>query len=147
MRAALIPLSFRRSGPQWSHIRGQEIAGLGRFLAMLALLLQIALPGSSSPSAVGFDNDAVGLVHALCLGSREGTTEQPAKQAPSRDHYSHSHAACCLSHGSIGLRIASAVTPEPVAFAPTSIVFQLPRQVTRSRFAGTVSARAPPERA
>lgn len=147
MRAVLIPLSFRRSGPQWSRMRGHEIGGLGRFLAMLALLLQIASPGSSSPPAVDFDNDAAGLVHALCLGSREGATEQPAKQAPSRDHSSHSHAICCFSYRSIGLCITSAVAPEPVAFASTSVVFQLPSQATRSRFAGTVGARAPPERA
>src|SRR5262249_61590903 len=98
------------------------------------------------PSVIA-KNNAPAFVHLCSPSADHGPHDQPVDHARSRNHSSHSHAICCFSYGSIGLCIASAVAPEPVAFASTSVVFQLPSQVTRSRFAGTVGTRAPPERA
>jgi hypothetical protein len=123
---------------------------LGRVLATIALLLQLALPGLHPPgplgSKVGSGDFPVAFdEHALCLAPGAGNTETPANQSPKPFH--HEFSACCFWHGSTGLALTPTAAFRPIAFARSAIVFRQPTAVAPRRLAAAVSARGPPVRA
>jgi len=143
MRDPLTPVPCSRWRiPRLRHVCRRADVGFGQLLAAIALLLRVALPGLDAPPAVGPGNSAGNFVHALCLASHDGNTENPAKQAPSPDH--RTHAACCSWHFSTSLGPVHAAALEPMAFAQSAIVFTPPAQVFPRRPTGSVGARAPP---
>jgi hypothetical protein len=124
--------------------------GFGRVLAVIALLLQTAIPSLHPLGQLGLANDAADLSaafdeHALCLSGDPGTPENPSDQAPKPAH--HQSAACCFWHGTTALALAPAVNLELVAFARSRSVFTPDTPAAARRLTGAIGARAPPARA
>jgi hypothetical protein len=151
VKIAVETLSSRRS-LRATRRRARCAGGLGRVLAAIALLLQVAVPilhlpvlvGSAEPAgdlAAGFDE------HALCLAQGRGDpgSGTPADQAPQPGD--HDPAACCFWHGSTPLVLVPPTIVEHLAFARSGVAFPSPTEVDRPRPATTTRARAPPVRA
>jgi hypothetical protein len=145
-----LPISTRpiRTGSRTPRCRAP---GFAPALAAIALLLQIALPGShglepQDPANGAGDFSAAFDEHALCRAQSSGDdTERPEDQAPTADH--HGFAACCFWHSATALVSAPAATPEPVAYVESTIFGAPAPQFFSRRLTGTLGARAPPARA
>jgi hypothetical protein len=121
---------------------------LGLFLALLALLAQIAGPGLHPPALVSSTNGGGELAiafgaHALCLAS-DSAESGPATPVDKPPPKHHDFAACCFWHGSTGAVLAPAILAEAIAFAPIRVVFTTPPADIPTRKSGTARARAPP---
>jgi hypothetical protein len=149
-------LSMSMLSPGWSiqfrcgGRRGRVPDGFGRVLAVVALLLQIALPNLHPQALFGTDagtGEFVGAfdAHALCLARDRSDREKPPKQAPPPVH--HELAGCCFCYGNSGLAITPAATLVRVAFTRLHIAFTPSGEVRPRRLTGAIGARAPPERA
>jgi hypothetical protein len=128
--------------------RGPAGCPLGLFLAIVALLAQIAGPVLHPPLRWGSANGVGDLSailgeHALCLAPNSGgpSPTTPADKAPKTDH---DFTTCCFWHGSVGFVLATAAFIERVAFARSRVAFMAPPADVPTRLAGTVRARAPP---
>jgi hypothetical protein len=119
-------------------------------LAVIALLVQIAIPGSHPPGHLSLANHAADLSapfdeHALCLSEDPGTPDNPSDQAPKPVH--HESAACCFWHGNTALALAPGVNLELLAFARSRSVSTPHTPAPARRLTGAIGARAPPVRA
>jgi hypothetical protein len=128
---------------------GRPRYGFGRLLAVIALLLQTAIPSLHPPGQLGLADDAADVAapfdrHALCLSGDPGTPENPGDQAPKPVH--HEAAACCFWHGNTGLALAPGVNLELVAFARSRRVSTPHTPAPARRLTGAIGARAPPVR-
>jgi hypothetical protein len=139
------PLLSRRPIPQLRDAGRRASADFGQILAAIALLLQITVSAFHTPLFVGLGTGASDFVNALCLTPHEANTETPAQKAPKSSD--HTHAICCIWHGSAGLGLGAATALEAIAFPLSSIVFAATTQVAPPRLTGSVGARGPPERA
>jgi hypothetical protein len=123
---------------------------LGRVLAAIALLLQIAVPSLHPPGQFGLANDAGDLSaafdeHALCLSGNPGTSDNPSDRAPKPVH--HDSTACCFWHGNTLLALAPSANLEPAAFALSRSILSPSAQAPARRLTGAIGARAPPTQA
>jgi hypothetical protein len=128
----------------WRSAAGASRAG--RFLALVALWLQLVAPviavGSLPlPGAFGdlFDQ------HAICHAA---DTERPNPD-PSPDTAPHrDHAVCCLWHGNASASVPAPVNAAPVALVYAAVSFAAPTSpVIAARPHGAARARAPPKQA
>ena len=129
---------------------GRSRWGLGRSLAAIALLLQIAIPTLQPPGPHSLANDTGDLSapfdeHALCLSGDRGTSDGPSDQTPKPVH--HEFAACCFWHGYTALALAPGANLELVAFTPSRSIFTPVTQALARRLTGAIGARAPPTQA
>jgi hypothetical protein len=129
---------------RWIHSR------FGQVFAAIALLLQIALPGSHALERRDLANGASEFStefdeHALCRARNAGNTEGPGDQAPVGDH--HGFAACCLWHGAAGPAAGPTATLGPIAYVQLAIYVKPTRLLAARFLTGALGARAPPIRA
>jgi hypothetical protein len=131
-------------------LRRRERSRLGLFLAVSALLAQIAGPGLHPRALIGSANGVGRLAivfdqHALCLAPDSAVPDPstPADKSPKH----HDFAACCSWHGSVSAVLSPAALVEPAVFAAISIAFAAPPTDLPTRKSGTAQARAPPPRA
>jgi len=126
------------------------LSGLGRLLAAVGLLLQIAAPSFYSAGPLPLANDAGDLSaafgeHALCLSGDRDASGNPSYPAPKPVR--HEVAACCFWHGNSTLALVPDAKLELVSFVEPLRGFPPSEQVWLRRLTGSIGARAPPFRA
>lgn len=121
----------------------------GTVLAILALCLRLALPGSAAPPIADTGLAAALGEHALCLATPAGDEKPtlPRGQTPG-DHADHDGLGCCAWHATAGFTLPRIAALARDAFAETLV----PRLETAApagllRPIGPLQARAPPEAA
>ena len=120
---------------------------LGYVLAVVALLAQIAGPGTHAPVAIGPADGAVRLAafgaHALCLApdSRAPVAPSPGNETPEPHH---DFAACCFWNASMGAPLVPVAFAGPVAYALLRVSFTAPSEAIPTYKSGAARARAPP---
>jgi hypothetical protein len=127
--------------------RREKSSLLGFVLAVVALLVQIAGPGSHAPIPIGPADGTVKLaafgVHALCLAPDSAAPGAPSPASDTPEPH-HDFAACCFWHASMGAPLAPVALAEPVAFASLRVGFTAPSEAIPTYKSGTARARAPP---
>jgi hypothetical protein len=127
------------------------LGGLGKVLAAVALLLQIAVPSLHRPILISFQNSAGALngaydEHALCLALDRSLPTPEAPTDPAPKPTPHDLAPCCFWHGSAGFALAPAEAIEPVTFERLVVNFSPLLDDVRTLLPATVRARGPPVR-
>jgi len=128
-------------------LAGPPLRGLGRLLAAIALLLQIATPtlypvGQVHPANDIGDLSAALGEHALCLSADRDASGRPEYPGPKPAR--HEMAACCFWHGGTALAADCGAHFEPVVFARPPGISTPGPEIPARRRTGAVGARAPP---
>jgi hypothetical protein len=147
--APVFGISVKRVRSRSNAVSERASERLGRVLAAIALLLQLALPGLHTPPLLGFDGKSGTFSnildeHALCLVRDGGDKEAPPDRAPRPENDGFLN--CCLWHGTATLGLVAPAASAPAEFPASEIVFARSAAIITDRPVRAFGARAPPTR-